>query len=110
MLKRWILKLAVLALALVFTGLPARNLGADEAIETAGVATGVTLGNVLFLPLKAISVSMGWISGGLSWIVTGGDSEVSHQVWQGTLEDPYLITPELAKKAMGQRPELLEKK
>ena len=52
---------------------PAAPLRAEDTIEKAGVVTGVTAGNMWFIPLKAISVSMGAISGALSFVLTGGD-------------------------------------
>ena len=75
----------------------------------AGVGIGVTLGNVLFLPIKAISVTMGALAGGLSLALTG-NTDLSKQIWQDTAQGPYLITPDVARTAVGQRPELLEKK
>jgi len=82
---------------------------AEDAIETAGVGIGVSLGNVLFLPVKAISVTMGALAGGLSLALTG-NAELSKQIWHDTTQGPYLITPEVARTAVGQRPELLQKK
>ena len=83
---------------------------AEDAIETAGVAVGVTAGNMWFLPSKAISMSMGALSGALSYVLTGGNAELTKQIWQDTLQGPYVITPSLARTAIGQRPELLETK
>jgi hypothetical protein len=90
----------------VWSSAPAAPLRAEDNIEKAGVIAGVTAGNVLFIPLKAISFSMGAFSGALSFVLTGGDEEVMRQVWRDTLQGPYVITPELAKKAIGERPEL----
>ena len=84
----------------------AAPLRAEGTIEKAGVVTGVTAGNMWFIPLKAISVSWGAISGALSFVLTGGDTEVTRQVWRDTVQGPYVITPEVAKKAIGERPEL----
>jgi hypothetical protein len=81
-------------------------LRAEEPIEKAGVTIGSTVGNLLFVPLKAISVSMGALTGALSLVLMGGDDEVTRQVWRDTLQGPYVITPELARKAIGERPEL----
>jgi hypothetical protein len=83
-------------------------LKAEEAIEIAAVDVGVTAGNLIFVPAKAISVSMGMISGALSFVLTGGNADLTRQIWRDTTEGPYLITPELARKAIGNRPELLE--
>ena len=85
-------------------------LHAEENIEKAGVAVGVSAGNMWVLPLKAISMSIGAISGALSYIVTGGNAELTQQIWSDTQQGPYVITPELARTAVGRRPELEEKK
>jgi hypothetical protein len=97
---------AIVASALLSSLTPATALRAEEKSEKAGVAVGLTAGNVLFVPLKAISVSMGALSGALSFVLMGGDDEVTKIVWRDTLRGPYAITPELARKAIGERPEL----
>lgn len=99
-----------LAVALLLTCLFSTFGHADDAIETAGVGIGVTAGNMLFLPIKAISVTVGAFSAALSYVVTGGNTELTSQIWRDTSQGPYVITPEVARAAVGQRPELLEKK
>jgi hypothetical protein len=96
-------------LVLTIANLTPAFLKADDAIETAGVVTGVSVGNMWFLPLKAISMSMGALSGALSFVVTG-NGDLTKQIWQDTLQGPYVITPELAHTSVGQRPELESKK
>ena len=64
------------------------SLRAEDAIEKAGVAVGVTAGNMWFLPIKAIVVTMGAFSGALSYVVTGGNAELTKQIWQDTPRDP----------------------
>ena len=85
-------------------------LNAEDAIEIAAVDVGVTAGNLVFLPAKAISVSVGMISGALSFVLTGGNADLTRQIWRDTTEGPYFITPQLARKAIGDRPELREPK
>jgi hypothetical protein len=100
---------ALLTLALVLVGTAPSLLRAEETtIEKAGVALGVSAGNVIFLPAKAISTSMGVFFGALSFVLTGGDTEIMRQAWRDTTEGPYLITPEVARKAIGKRPNLSE--
>src|SRR6266576_3856380 len=82
---------------------------AEDTIEKAGVGVGVTAGNMWFLPVKAISVTMGALSGALSYVVTGGNAELSKQIWRDTSQGPYIITPDVARMGVGQRPELTEK-
>ncbi len=98
----------VIALTLVALAPP--TLRAEDNIEKAGVAVGVSAGNMWFLPIKAIVISVGAISGALSYVVTGGNAELTRQIWRDTFQEPYVITPELARTGVGRRPELEEKK
>jgi hypothetical protein len=91
------------------TALP-QMLRAEDNIEKAGVAVGVSAGNMWFLPIKAITMSVGAISGALSYVVTGGNAELTQQIWRDTQQGPYVITPELARTAIGKRPELDERR
>jgi hypothetical protein len=108
MIRRMRVRLTALMMAgVLFSIAAAVPLRAQESnIERAGVITGVTAGNVIFVPLKAISFTMGALSGALSFVFTGGDLEVTRQVWGDTLHGPYVITPAMARKAIGERPEL----
>ena len=102
--KKNLLTAAVILLVWAIT--PSSRVQAEEVIEKAGVATGVTAGNAIAVPLKAVTMVIGALSGVLSFIVTGGDTEVTKQVWRDTSGGPYVITPELARMSVGQRPEL----
>jgi hypothetical protein len=104
------IKLFAVSLSLLASTLNPFSLRAEEAIEKAGVAVGVTAGNMLVIPAKAISTSMGLLFGSLSLLLSGGNTELTRQIWRDTTEGPYLITPEVARKAIGERPELLEGK
>jgi len=97
-------------MGLVLVALAPPTLRAEDNIEKAGVAVGVSAGNMWFLPVKAIVMSVGAISGALSYVVTGGNAELTQQIWRDTTQGPYLITPELARTGIGQRPELEAKK
>ena len=63
-----------------------------------------------FLPIKAIVMTVGALSGALSYVVTGGNTELTQQIWRDTMQGPYIITPELARTGVGRRPELEAKK
>jgi hypothetical protein len=102
--------LAVFTFAAALAATAPAPLHAEDAIEKAGVMTGVTAGNMWFLPIKAISVGWGAIAGALSYVVTLGNADLTQQIWRDTSEGPYVITPEVARMGIGQRPELLEQK
>jgi len=99
------MKLIVCALLMVALLYP-RPLSAADPIEEAGVGIGITAGNMWFVPIKVISVAMGLTSGAASFVFSGGNAELTRQIWRDTTQGPYLITPELARKAIGERPEL----
>ena len=109
MLKQTTRRAFAISLALILTGLSPSFLSAEDVLEKAGIATGVTAGNTVVIPAKAVSVAMGVLSGALSLLLTG-NLDLSKQIWQDTTQGPYLITPDVAKQAVGERPELLEKK
>jgi hypothetical protein len=102
--------LAVCTFVVALTATAPAPLYAEDAIENAGVVTGVTAGNMWFLPIKAMSVGWGAIAGALSYVVTLGNADLTQQIWRDTREGPYVITPEVARMGIGQRPELLEQK
>lgn len=86
------------------------SLQAADPIEAAGMGVGLTAGNAVFVPLKSISVGWGLVAGGLSFVLSGGNADLTKQIWSDVTEGPYLITPEVARKAVGERPELNKKK
>jgi hypothetical protein len=103
-------KLVPLIAAIVVTViLSPVSLKAADPIEAAGVGVGLTAGNAIFVPIKALSVGWGLIAGGLSFILSGGNADLTAQIWSDMTEGPYLITPELARKSVGERPELQKK-
>ena len=82
---------------------------AEDAIEKAGIGVGVTAGNVVLLPIKALSVFVGLTVGAASFVLSGGNAELTKQIWNDVTEGPYLITPEVARTGIGERPELKKK-
>jgi len=79
---------------------------AESSQETVGIGVGLTAGNMWFVPIKAISVVMGLTGGAVSFVLSGGNADLTQQIWRDTTEGPYLITPEVARKAVGERPEI----
>ncbi|HEX9445611.1 MAG TPA: hypothetical protein VGA73_15925 [Candidatus Binatia bacterium] len=103
-------KIAAGLAAFVLLALSAPPLRAADPIEAAGVAVGLTAGNAVVIPAKAVSVGWGLISGALSFVLTGGNAELTAQIWRDVTEGPYLVTPDVALKAIGERPELNKKR
>ncbi|OGQ81215.1 MAG: hypothetical protein A3F90_13780 [Deltaproteobacteria bacterium RIFCSPLOWO2_12_FULL_60_19] len=85
------------------------SVSAEDAIEKAGVGVGVSAGNVVLLPIKALSVFVGLAVGAASFVLSGGNAELTKQIWNDVTEGPYVITPEVARAGIGERPELQKK-
>jgi len=98
--------ITVLVLTVFLSPLPLR---AEDPIEAAGVGVGLTAGNAVVIPVKAVSVLWGLTSGALSFILSGGNVELTKQIWTDVTEGPYIVTPEVARMAIGERPELQRK-
>jgi hypothetical protein len=54
----------------------------ERPIDRTAAGVGVTFGNVVFVPFKAISAVWGLGMGGLSFILSGGDTELTRQSWR----------------------------
>lgn len=81
-------------------------LHAEDAIKKAGVATGVTVGNTIFVPLKVLLLGFAAPVAVVSWLGSLGDTQQVKEIWKNTTEGPYFISPDQARKAIGQRPDL----
>jgi hypothetical protein len=83
----------VVAGVLLASASPARAGGFEDAGW--GIATVFT--NVLYMPAKIVYATVGAVTGGLTWCVTGGDTETANKVWVPTLEGTYVVTPPMLR-------------
>jgi len=81
---------------------------ADDFIEEAGVGIGVVAGNLIYVPMKITTMVFALPQGFFSWFLSGGNDQLTEQFLDEALAGPYFITPELARFAIGARPEPLE--
>ena len=81
-------------------------LHAEGGIDKAGVTTGVTIGNMVFVPLKVVLVGFAAPVAVISWLGSLGDTQQVKEIWKNTTEMPYFISPAQARKAIGERPDL----
>jgi hypothetical protein len=82
------------------------TLSADDLVENAGVGIGVTAGNLIYVPLKATVMVFAVPQAVFSWLLSGGNDQLTKQFLEDTLEGPYFISTELAKFAVGESPDL----
>ena len=96
-------------IALSLVAVMPQTLRAEDNIEKAGVAVGVSAGNIYYLPIKLMVMPIAALFGALSYVVTGGNAELTKQIWQDNLQGPYIIDGDVARMGVGKRPQLEEK-
>jgi len=105
----------ILGLVLVLLACPVSHPGAeenessvpnrDEVIDNAGVAYGVTFGNLIYPGFKAATMILAAPQAGLAWLLSFGNTEQARTIWRAQTEGPYYIDREEAQKALGLDPE-----
>jgi hypothetical protein len=90
-------KVLVVAGVLLTSASPVRAGGFEDAGW--GVATVVT--NVFYMPAKVAYATIGAVTGGVAWLVTGGDTDTANKVWVPSLEGTYVVTPAMLRGEEG---------
>ena len=66
-------------------------------LEDAGWGTLTVLSNVLYMPAKLVYATLGGVTGGLAYALTGGDSQTAETVWVTSMGGNYVVTPNMLR-------------
>jgi hypothetical protein len=66
-----------------------------------GIGAGTVAGNVLYVPAKVVYGILGGITGGASYLLTGGNTQTANTIWRSSLGGDYVLTPDMVE---GQKP------
>ncbi len=66
-----------------------------------GIGAGTVAGNVLYVPAKMVYGILGGITGGASYLLTGGNTQTANTIWRSSLGGDYVLTPDMVA---GQKP------
>jgi len=66
-----------------------------------GIGAGTVAGNVLYVPAKLVYGILGGITGGASYLLTGGNTQTANTIWRSSLGGDYVLTPDMVS---GQKP------
>jgi hypothetical protein len=61
--------------------------------EDAGWGALTVLSNVVYMPAKMVYATLGGLTGGFAYALTGGDYETAETVWVTSMGGNYVITP-----------------
>jgi hypothetical protein len=66
-------------------------------LEDAGWGALTVLTNVIYMPAKLVYATLGGITGGLAFALTGGDTQTAETVWVTTMGGTYVVTPNMLR-------------
>jgi hypothetical protein len=66
-----------------------------------GIGAGTVAGNIFYVPAKVVYGIVGGITGGASYLVTGGNTQTANTIWRSSLGGDYVLTPDMVT---GQKP------
>ena len=64
-------------------------------LEDAGWGALTVFTNVIYMPAKLVYATLGGITGGLAFALTGGDTQTAETVWVTTMGGTYVVTPRM---------------
>ena len=70
----------------------ARPALADDYLTDFGMGTGAVFANLFYMPTKFAYATLGGITGGFAYILTGLNSEVAQRIWTPALGGDYVVT------------------
>lgn len=65
-----------------------------DYMEDAGMGTATVLANVLYMPAKVVYATLGGVTGGFAYVLTGANYQVAERVWTPSLGGNYVLSPE----------------
>lgn len=87
--------LAVMFFLLFLSPIGGGELRAEGPWKDAGLGIVSVLGSAIYSPVKLQYAALGAVTGGLAWVVTGGNTELAQKIWEPALTGNYVITPQL---------------
>jgi hypothetical protein len=88
-MRRWIVTWALLS-TLAVSVPPAE---AGDYSSDFGIGVGCVFVNLLYMPAKLVYATLGGVTGGFAYLLTGFNYEVAEKVWTPSLGGNYVVTP-----------------
>jgi hypothetical protein len=73
----------------------------EEEHHGALTYVGTVLGNVVYFPAKVVFAGAGALTSGVAYVLTIGDSSVSNNIWNASVNGNYILTPDMIE---GKKP------
>lgn len=70
---------------------PPPVLANPDYLEDAGIGTATVAANVFYIPAKLTYATLGGITGGLAYLLTGTNREIAERVWTPSMGGDYVL-------------------
>jgi len=88
-MRKWSVMLVLVSVLMVAT--PRAEAG--DYAKDAGIGTACVFINILYMPAKLVYATLGGLTGGLAYLLTGLNYDVADRVWAPSLGGNYVVTP-----------------
>lgn len=86
----------LLAIGLVITTPRWARADAEYANDF-GIGLGTVVVNLIYMPVKIVYGTLGGLTGGLAYVLTGGNMTVATAVWRPSMGGTYVVTPSMLR-------------
>jgi len=70
---------------------------AEGTMSNVGYGAGSVLASCVYSPAKLVYAGVGGLTGGIGFLLTGGNQDVAKKIWTPSVRGTYVITPEMLK-------------
>jgi hypothetical protein len=81
-----------LGVGLLAIGLSPPTVAQADFLEDAGAGTATVCANALYIPAKLVYATLGGVTGGFAYVLTGANYEVAERVWMPSLGGHYALS------------------
>jgi hypothetical protein len=67
----------------------------EEEHHSALTYVGTVLADVVYFPAKVVFAGAGALTSGVAYVLTLGDSSVSNNIWNTSVNGTYILTPDM---------------
>jgi hypothetical protein len=85
------------ALAAMLGGVVRPASAAEQYVNDFGIGVGTVFTNVLYMPVKVVYATLGAITGGFAFVLTGGRMETASAIWVPAMGGTYVISPNMLR-------------
>ncbi len=62
-----------------------------------GIGLGAVLIDLVYMPVKVVYATLGGLTGGFAFVLTGGRTDVATSIWRPSLGGTYVVTPSMLR-------------